>query len=135
LGDVAFFQKTHFSVSLRFPDDHEWWRFSNLPKSMKTPQYVAEFRLRDVDGINGRLSLVILDRTGAPLVQSDKLLREYMWSGTGENRDGCHVVELYDLNNHSADVPKGEDLKLRFSYSGDPSLTSHGYLALELWPK
>lgn len=135
LGDVAFFRKTRFGVSLRFPDNHDWDRFSQLDQRMKRPKYVAQYRLRDIDRVEGWLSFQVLNGAGEPLLQSDNLLRNYGWSGAGWLEDGWHLVELYVLNNRVAGVPKGDDLTLRFSYSGDPSLTNRGYITLELWPK
>lgn len=135
LGDVAFFRKTHFAVTLRFPDNYDWDHFSKLPRSMKTPKYIAEYRLRDIDQLEGRLSVQVLDGGGKPLIHSDKLLRDFVWSGVGRRENGWALVELCDWQHNTAGATKGDDLKLQFSYSGDPSLTNRGYIALKLRPE
>lgn len=135
LGDVAFFRNTRFGVSLRFQDNCTWRRFSHLPDSMKTRDYVAEYRLRDIDSIGGRMSFQVLDASGKPLLQSDQLLKDLVWSQSGAPENGWSQVALRDKTNNAAAAPKAEDLNLRYSYMGDPSLTNRGSFVIELWPR
>jgi hypothetical protein len=102
---------------------------------MKKPKYSAGRRLGNTDEIEGRLHIQVLNAAGDPLLQLDNPLKDYVWTGAGKLADGRHLVELYDRNSHAADVPRAQNLSLRFSYSGDQTLTNRGYLTLEVWPQ
>jgi hypothetical protein len=134
LGNLGFFQKTSMHVCIRFVDDHTWWHFRHLTPGEKEPSYVKRFHMRDADKIQGRLSYQLLEDSGAELLHADTPLSECNWSGKQLRPYPRTRVEISVLNNSGAKIPKNSNLKLRFSYRGDPSLTNEAHLVLLCWP-
>ena len=127
VGNVVFFPKTKIFVYLRFEDEHSWEHFSKLHASLKTDEYLAKYSKRDIDTIDGRLNVLVSTATGKRVVSVNKSLKDFIWSGE-QSQDGRRMVKLYDLDNATSEIFKGDDLKLSFSYLGDPSLTNHAEL-------
>lgn len=129
LGDVGFFRGTMITVSVHFLDDHNWWHFSKLHPSEKTPGYVQKFRLRDLDKVAARLKYRLVSEAGDELLRSDKLFGDYAWSGF-QAGGGWSRIETYDPANVDTLIQRGAHLKLWFSYSGDATLTNRAELVV-----
>lgn len=133
LGNVAFFRDTAVSVSIRFKDDRFWRHFAALPASMKAPEYLANYKLQDVDQLESHLHLKLITDSGKVLFESDKKLKEYVWGMRQLEGDFCQF-DIYEREGAHLDITR-DDLKLNILYSGDPTLAVVGKLLLICRPK
>jgi hypothetical protein len=133
LGNVAFFRDTAVSVNVRFKDDRFWRHLAALPASMKTPEYLANYRSQDVDRLESHLHLKLTTNSGEVLFESDKKLKEYVW-GMRQLEGGLYQFDIYERGGAHLEITR-DDLSLNISYTGDPTLTAVGKLLLICRPK
>lgn len=133
VGKIDFYRNSNVYICVRFLDEHIWDHFLQLDSSMKTDQYIAQHKMRDIDLIKGRLQFRVVESGGRELLNSDKTLKSYVWTRNMEA--GNRFVEIYNLDQKKIDISGEQNLKIILSYSGDDVLTNKANLVLVCNPK